>query len=1485
MNTVRRGRKPAFFQPFSAAFLTLKVFIAAVVVAAVSLYGLSAPAFAAPPPVKAQAAVPASTGVTAPAMVPMVDPGPTTAGVFVPAQGRLVDTRDGTGGVTGPLPVNTWTAIQVTGRVGIPNTGVGSVVVSLTVVAAPADSWSQLASNTERPDTQTTNLFAGTGDTVSNTSIVPVGTDGMIALRSSVSQQYVIEVQGYFTSGTTPAPGGYAPIPTSRVVDTRNGTGIPTGTWSTGDVKTVTLKNIAGIPDTAGAVFANVILISTDPETGNPTLYPYPAGGVDPGAPLHYRAKQTTSVGATLDLNAAGQVSFRVAWNTYPVHVVVDVEGYFDGQVSDSSYHSLATRVLDTRTTARIAAGGTLPVAVAGVNGLPAASSDLAGVVMNITPINYSGTPSGYLRVYPSDEPEPAQSMVNYTVGPDIISNVIVVRPGTTDGKINVKNMGSNPVDVVIDAQGWFTNAHLLPPATGTNGAASGSRGSASVVTHGLTDGSAVTWNPTNGNASFIGRLLNIRGIGQDLNLAWRYNSLNDARPTLSLGRIEAALRVDGGTGKVTYTAPDGGWYTFAPSGSTWTVPAGLNASLTHPTSNEYRIRFNDTGITNVYTDDGANYALSRSFDANTTSPNTITYTHTGGLLTSSTDTQGRTVTYAYTDVRNRNQPSSITDASLNRTINLEYAGAQGQLSKITDATGAVTTFAYNTAGKLTTLTDGRSGVTSLEYDASTRVSKITYGTGSTAQSIFTPAYPSGTSSTLTDPNGKTATYAYNAAKQVTSVTDPNGNPASATFDGHDNRLTSTNALGKTTTATYNANNSLTKITSPLGGGSGSPGEVSFTYPSPSGDALLNYRPTSISNSEGYATNVTYDANTNAPASTATPDDLGGSPKKYYQGDTLGTNCGAKPGSLCRAMDGNGNSTSYSYDTAGNPVTVTRPAPLGVISQTFDAVGRIATMTDGKNQTATYTYDANDRPTQIRYGSNCAAATCVSYTYDVNGNLVQRVDAAGTTTYAYDAQNRATSKTMAGTTTTVTYDGASNVLSFTDPTGTVTYGYDPANRLISLAEPGGSCPATPTFPNATKCTGFGYDTANRRTSTTYPTGFKNTTGYDNAGRLTNITAAPSGGAALAARGYAYTARTDGKEGSLRASVTTDAGTPTATTTTYGYDKLNRLTSAASGGITEVWTYDKNGNRTLATKTSAPTVYSAFNAADQLCWTGPATGSCATPPTGATSYAYDANGNTTTAGATTGTYNVFDQFTSSTTAGTTTNFTYAGPRNDERTTAGSTSFLNGTLGITQQTTAGATTSFIRDPNGTLISMRNSSGASFYYTTDALGSVILLTDSTQGAAASYTYDSWGNTTATGAQAANNPWQYAGGYKDTATGYTKFGARYYDATTGRFTQADPSGLGANRYLYAQCNPINRTDPSGLHAFGSADYWNCVGSQIIDSIQEGIFWGIISGALVGSFLGIAGILAAAVIGAVGGALEGALRGVVWGMVSCLWK
>lgn len=58
---------------------------------------------------------------------------------------------------------------------------------------------------------------------------------------------------------------------------------------------------------------------------------------------------------------------------------------------------------------------------------------------------------------------------------------------------------------------------------------------------------------------------------------------------------------------------------------------------------------------------------------------------------------------------------------------------------------------------------------------------------------------------------------------------------------------------------------------------------------------------------------------------------------------------------------------------------------------------------------------------------------------------------------------------------------------------------------------------------------------------------------------------------------------------------------------------------------------------------------------------------------------------------------------------------------------------------------------------------------------------------------------------------------GIDDPKTGLTHIGAREYDASTGRFISADPiidiaDPLQMNGYAYANGNPVNGADPSGL-------------------------------------------------------------------------
>ena len=61
---------------------------------------------------------------------------------------------------------------------------------------------------------------------------------------------------------------------------------------------------------------------------------------------------------------------------------------------------------------------------------------------------------------------------------------------------------------------------------------------------------------------------------------------------------------------------------------------------------------------------------------------------------------------------------------------------------------------------------------------------------------------------------------------------------------------------------------------------------------------------------------------------------------------------------------------------------------------------------------------------------------------------------------------------------------------------------------------------------------------------------------------------------------------------------------------------------------------------------------------------------------------------------------------------------------------------------------------------------------------------------------------------------PFGFAGGLYDHQTGLVRFGARDYDAETGRWTTKDPIGFdggSANLYTYALNNPVNFIDTEG--------------------------------------------------------------------------
>jgi RHS repeat-associated protein len=157
-----------------------------------------------------------------------------------------------------------------------------------------------------------------------------------------------------------------------------------------------------------------------------------------------------------------------------------------------------------------------------------------------------------------------------------------------------------------------------------------------------------------------------------------------------------------------------------------------------------------------------------------------------------------------------------------------------------------------------------------------------------------------------------------------------------------------------------------------------------------------------------------------------------------------------------------------------------------------------------------------------------------------------------------------------------------------------------------------------------------------------------------------------------------------------------------------------------------------------------------------------------------------------------------------------------------------------------------------------------GDTYRLVTDHLGSVRLVVKVSDGSVAQrIDYDEWGvvaNDTNPGLQ----PFGFAGGLYDADTGLVRFGARDYDAETGRWTSKDGIlfyGRDANLYVYVANDPINWRDPSGR-----IGVWGAVAGGVVGGLAGAIGTWAAGGACVSA----GDIALSAAVGLVGGAIGG---------------
>ncbi len=456
--------------------------------------------------------------------------------------------------------------------------------------------------------------------------------------------------------------------------------------------------------------------------------------------------------------------------------------------------------------------------------------------------------------------------------------------------------------------------------------------------------------------------------------------------------------------------------------------------------------------------------------------------------------------------------------------------------------------------------------------------------------------------------------------------------------------------------------------------------------------------------------------------------------------------------------------TIYSYDQAGRLISMDDQS--GKTTYSYDPLGNLASVTDGNNQSVSYAYDSQGNEICIAYpvisGSTCnkqpsPTNSVIDYEYNPEGQMSLMSDWKGNAiSFGYDAQGNLSQVNYpqsAPVKTSIQYDGAGNEVSISSQLGnfypfnlkwvmgttTIT---DQAGLVGEESNSSffvGQSISAPTNIN------FSYDSSERLISSQTSSATSSNSlsyAYDSANRLTQMSTQ------VTSQNLSYNKDSElCGMGISQVSCPTNPASPSSATRSFTYDLLgNRISQSGSvlSGPQSPYSfqYSRAGNMTCATPgISLPT-----------------TGAC---PSGSYSYTYDGNG-----------------LRASSTApnGAISNFTY-----------------NLTSAIPQILTD-STNAYIYGPSGTplgnapleQISISQPTQLPLYLLSGPSG--VTNTFDSEGLVGTQSYDPWGNITSSTDM--TTPFGYQGAYTD-PSGFQYLINRYYDPSTGQFTQEDPLGF----------------------------------------------------------------------------------------------
>jgi len=546
----------------------------------------------------------------------------------------------------------------------------------------------------------------------------------------------------------------------------------------------------------------------------------------------------------------------------------------------------------------------------------------------------------------------------------------------------------------------------------------------------------------------------------------------------------------------------------------------------------------------------------------------------------------------------------------------------------------------------------------------------------------------------------------------------------------------------------------------------------------------------------------------------------------YYQ-------TGLMTGYLQSITNAENQTTTFEYDALGRVTKQTLPDNR-IIHYSYDANGNLTSLTPPGRPAHVYQYSGMDQATQYTPPSLTgitAPQTVYAYNLDEELTTITRPDGQtvsfnyGITTGKLDSMTiptgnyaysyHATSGQLASITApdlgvlSYSYDGF--LTTSKNWTGTVTGNidkvYDNDFRITSRSVNGGNT-INFAYDNDSLLTTAGSLSISRETQKA---------GIINGTTLGNLTTLKTynGFAELSSFDASYntaslfnTSYSRDKLGRITQKVESIAGI--STTTDYSYDLTGRLILETTGANTISYTYDTNGNRTHINGA----LVGSYDDQDRLTSYAGATFAYTangellskTEASNITQYQYDVLGNLRQVTLTDGTvvdYVIDGQnriIGKKVNGILTQGFLYKDQLNPI-------AELDGNNNIVSR--------FIYGTKANVPDYMVKGANTYRIISDHLGSVRLVVNTADGNIVQrIDYDTWGNITAD-TNLGFQPFGFAGGIYDQHTQLTRFGARDYDAWTGRWAAKDPiqfNGGDTNLYGYVVNNPVNFIDPSGL-------------------------------------------------------------------------